>query len=462
MAENLNRAIQDLNLGIDDEPISLPVAVCTAAARTNQFSLIGRALMPRRQNLRAIVSSLPRNWGLTGLISGRMIEKRKFQFVFPSEELMQSIINRGPWAFNDRMLVLQRWGPEMDDLTLNYIPFWIQIRGIPLQFLDAEVIRTIGESFGEVKLVDFNPDVAAAVEFVRVQVDWNVDRPLKFQKNFQFIAGVNTLLKFRYERLKGFCAMCGMLTHDNGECLQNEEEHAQNNNDPNGEANDGMNQHHDSPPADHVALHDQQPPEEYQEGADGMNLEDHNVDEARNPEDGNEEGRRTAQIDPKGTMVERNRRDFLQALVEDIVVQSADAGDVSAANGLYTTGNGMTSLLEYGSFLELEMSDQSTPSVKRTHSQAHDDEHRRNSGTVRSLAALLETDTTSLDAGPVQKKQRVKKGHVNKYAVISTSTQPEQDALLKLRVDYNNAYASPPDWRSHFGGAVGPNPPLSP
>lgn len=37
-----------------------------------------------------------------------------------------------------------------------------------------------------------------------------------------FTDGNNTLLRFRYERLRGFCEVCGMLTHDSGAChIQN-------------------------------------------------------------------------------------------------------------------------------------------------------------------------------------------------------------------------------------------------
>jgi len=67
--------------------------------------------------------------------------------------------------------------------------------------------------------VDFDAEAAARVEFVRVQVSWNVENSLRFQRNFQFQTGVNTLLRFRYERLRGFCEVCGMLTHESGACL---------------------------------------------------------------------------------------------------------------------------------------------------------------------------------------------------------------------------------------------------
>ncbi|KAJ0265861.1 hypothetical protein HA466_0020820 [Hirschfeldia incana] len=65
--------------------------------------------------------------------------------------------------------------------------------------------------------VDFDEN-STRVDFVRVQLLWNVDNPLRFQRNFQFSANVNTLLSFRYERLRNFCQTCGLLSHERQDC----------------------------------------------------------------------------------------------------------------------------------------------------------------------------------------------------------------------------------------------------
>ncbi|KAL9280739.1 hypothetical protein AtEden1_Chr5g0110771 [Arabidopsis thaliana] len=219
MADNLIRVVQDINLGVDDASVTIPEAMVAQAAVDNRFILLGRPVMPRRQNLRSIVASMPRVWGQSGLVHGRLIPGNQFQFIFPSEESLEMVVPRGPGAFNDRMLILQRWTPMANAPPLNTIPFWIQIRGIPYQFLSRDVIEAIGRAIGDVMDVDYDVEAVARVEFVRVQINWNVDNPLRFQRNFQFQEGVNTLLRFRYERLWGFCEVCGMLTHDSGACL---------------------------------------------------------------------------------------------------------------------------------------------------------------------------------------------------------------------------------------------------
>ncbi|XP_013607982.1 uncharacterized protein LOC106363331 [Brassica napus] len=140
MGENLRRAIQDLNPRIDDALVALSAAVCSEVRRVNQFSMMGRPSMQTKKNIRALMNSLPKMWGLAGLISGRIVHRRKFQFVFPKEEMLSSI------------------------------------RGIPLKYLNEPVIRNIGDRMGEVMSVYFNPDVNAAVEFVRVRLNWNVEK----------------------------------------------------------------------------------------------------------------------------------------------------------------------------------------------------------------------------------------------------------------------------------------------
>ncbi|KFK25483.1 hypothetical protein AALP_AA8G120300 [Arabis alpina] len=219
MADNLRRAVQDLNLGADDEPIRLPDYVVAQAVAENQFIIIGRHVMPRRQNLRAMVATLLRSWGPDGFVHGRLIDGERFQFVFPSEESMNNVLNRGSWAFNDRMVIMQQWTPLLNHQALNFIPFWVQIRGIPFQYLNLEVVMHVGRGL-------------------------DVNQPLRFQRNFQFTLGTNTLLRLRYERLRGFCEVCGMLTHDSGACLiQNggEEHHSDGDgNDPNNGDHPGL------------------------------------------------------------------------------------------------------------------------------------------------------------------------------------------------------------------------------
>jgi len=75
MADNLRRAVQNINLGADEEPIAIPKEIVNQAIADNRFILIGRPVIPRRQNIRSIVASLPRIWGQAGLVSVHFPDK---------------------------------------------------------------------------------------------------------------------------------------------------------------------------------------------------------------------------------------------------------------------------------------------------------------------------------------------------------------------------------------------------
>lgn len=70
MADNIHRAMQDIDLGADDDPIPLPPEVLNQAAAENRFIIIGQPVMLRRQNLWSIVAVMPRVWGQSGIVHG--------------------------------------------------------------------------------------------------------------------------------------------------------------------------------------------------------------------------------------------------------------------------------------------------------------------------------------------------------------------------------------------------------
>ncbi|CAL9234208.1 unnamed protein product, partial [Arabidopsis halleri] len=109
------------------------------------------------------------------MVHGRIIAGQRFQFVFPSEESMETVLWRGPWTFVDRMMILQRWTSLMIPPLLSIIPFWIQVRGIPLQFLNDNVVTHIGRAM--------------------------------------------TLITTQKQHRGEFYDVCGMLTQDTGNCL---------------------------------------------------------------------------------------------------------------------------------------------------------------------------------------------------------------------------------------------------
>ncbi|XP_024006592.1 uncharacterized protein LOC112083094 [Eutrema salsugineum] len=251
MSNNIHRKMQDISLGVDDDPIALPQAVCAQAAESNRFAIVGVLLNPRKQNMRALINQMPRLWGLGSQVVGHVVSPSSFQFVFKSEEALQMVLRRGPWSFSEWMLVTRHWYPNISEAEMKIITFWVQIRGIPAQFLNREMVDFIGDKLGQVVDSDFNED-ANLTDCVWVQINWNIGNPLKFQKTFQFALGENTVIRFHNERLRNFCVTCGLLTHEKKECpLEiNGDDHGANDGDDDDNDGDDDQNHGAFDPAD--------------------------------------------------------------------------------------------------------------------------------------------------------------------------------------------------------------------
>lgn len=217
MSDRLRKSVQDLDLGFDDEPVSLPPEFCSQAAHVNRFSLVVTTVNPRKRNLRALIGQMPRVWGFPDSCVGRILDRGKVQFKFKTEEAMNLVLQRGPWSFNDWMLTIHRWYPNISEAEMKIIHFWVKIQGIPLLFLTNAMANYVGGKLGFVSDVDFDENSNHA-GFVRVKIAWNIDNPLRFQRNFQFDSDENTLIRYRFERLRNFCTKCGSLKHDIKEC----------------------------------------------------------------------------------------------------------------------------------------------------------------------------------------------------------------------------------------------------
>lgn len=217
MSDFLRKSVQDLDLGIDDHPIAFLPEFVSQAVSVNRFSLIVTTMNQRKQNLRALIGHMPRVWGFPDSCVGRIISPGKVQFKFRSEEVMNLVLRRGPVSFNDWMLSIHRWFPNITENEMKIIPFWVQIQGIPLLYLSNAMARAVGNRLGYVLDVDFDEN-SYQMGFVRVKLAWNLDNPLRFQRNFRFNADENTIIKFRFERLRNFCTKCGSLKHDAKEC----------------------------------------------------------------------------------------------------------------------------------------------------------------------------------------------------------------------------------------------------
>lgn len=185
---------------------------------------------PKKQNLRALTRFFPRLWGLNDVVTGRVVDHGRAQFLFPSHEALNLILRRGPWSFNEWMVTMEPWNPNISDQCPSSINFWVQIRDIPLQFLSSQMVSFIGETLGPVVEVDEIGSGGSSISG-RLCIRWPLSQPLVFERPFQF-GHKSATVSFRYEKLRNYCFRCHSLQHDIDECEVPEEDAAMGHQEP--------------------------------------------------------------------------------------------------------------------------------------------------------------------------------------------------------------------------------------
>lgn len=139
----------------------------------------------------------------------------KFRFDFKTEEELEAVLKQQPFHFDYWMLSLARWQPKQSKSFPSEIKFWVRVIGLPLEFRTVSTFESIGGALGRVVAVD--------VTLNRVQVVVDAFKELCFEttvdfKGGEFYDGEEAAVSLRYEKLFGFCKLCGSLCHKEELC----------------------------------------------------------------------------------------------------------------------------------------------------------------------------------------------------------------------------------------------------
>lgn len=124
--------------------------------------------------------TIQKAWKLQGNVTVRGKSKSNYVFEFENVEDMQCLIDEGPWAVQNKLLVLDYWTPNLilDEHKVVECPLWLQIWGLPLEYLTTANAVAIGSLVGHVIHVDFSDQGIRILRYLRAQVTINPHKPL--------------------------------------------------------------------------------------------------------------------------------------------------------------------------------------------------------------------------------------------------------------------------------------------
>lgn len=103
-------------------------------------------------------------------------------------------------------LSVKRWPSTL--IKLDVVPFWVQIRGLPLNLCIVTSARKLAEVVGEFLEVE---NLELAKGFLRVKISVEMGKSLIMGCWLPRLRGTYSWIEFRYEHLQDFCYKCGKI-----------------------------------------------------------------------------------------------------------------------------------------------------------------------------------------------------------------------------------------------------------
>ena len=110
------------------------------------------------------------------------------------------------------MVIIQQWEPIIAPNYPSQIPFWIELKGLPLHYWNKEMLHKIGKELGSLDSFEVTPLAAR----IRVTIDGL--KPLIKETIVEFDSGDETIVSLEYEKLANHCQLCNSLLHDEYQC----------------------------------------------------------------------------------------------------------------------------------------------------------------------------------------------------------------------------------------------------
>ena len=184
--------------------------------------LLGKFYTKRRVNLESVARVLKSVWKTEATFEVSDLGENKVMFLFQKKDDMDRVLFLSPWSFDKYLLVLHKlaYGEAVQDIKFDRTPFWIQIHGLPTMCQTKTVGMSIGATLGEVEKVDANGSGFRLGSFLRIRVQLDITKPLCRGRKVRLGEHGMKWVEFKYERLPIFCYLCGMIDHDERDCLQ--------------------------------------------------------------------------------------------------------------------------------------------------------------------------------------------------------------------------------------------------
>ncbi|XP_024014715.1 uncharacterized protein LOC112088552 [Eutrema salsugineum] len=174
---NIDKAIMSLSLDEEEDvPFVVPNLPKYCSCEKNVMSIMDRTLNPECQNMADL------SW-----------------------------ICQGKWQVYNRVrgvALSNRWVERPPEDYLKFMPVWIQIRNIPVNYYTEASIYDLVDIIGKVEEIAFDPEKPQSKDYVRVKVKFDVSKPVRISKAVILPTEETTTVWYDFKRIQKCCYNC--------------------------------------------------------------------------------------------------------------------------------------------------------------------------------------------------------------------------------------------------------------
>ena len=169
-----------------------------------------------RMPFHAVNSIASRAWRSYGLENVMTTANGFIIFRFSTEDEMHTVLEKGPWMFGGKNIILQQWHPrfQFDKSKISTLPVWIRLHGLPFPLWSKQGLSLAASMVGRPLSCDELTYTCTRLEYARLCVE--VDAALPFVRSFEIdsplsIAPITVTVD--YEWTPSRCEKCLVFGH---------------------------------------------------------------------------------------------------------------------------------------------------------------------------------------------------------------------------------------------------------
>lgn len=159
-------------------------------------------------------------WKEFGHVTITKLKSGTFTFLFDNEDAKLKVMEKGPWMFYSKILILKPWSPTLDATTdmVNTLPIWIRLMNPKFDYFTPLVLSKLASHIGIPLFVDQATANQSRLDFARICVEVNAKSSFPNSIPFVNAMGIQESIEVVYEWRPPNCSHCHSFGHSTPKC----------------------------------------------------------------------------------------------------------------------------------------------------------------------------------------------------------------------------------------------------